>query len=102
MTDNDKPRRLVAADIIGQQHEAVMAALHREAASASSTTEFGEAATGDRKGMLYVKSHVVVRGKDEDWPAYLGRMETELEGIAGMVAAHNADKLRRDLEASVG
>lgn len=101
MTD-EKPRRLVAADIIAQQHEAVMAALHREAASASSTTEFGEAATGDRKGMLYVKSHVVVRGKDEDWPQYLGRMETELDQIATLVAAHNADKLRRDLEASVG
>lgn len=101
MTD-DRPRRLVAADIIGQQHEAVMAALNREASSASSTTEFGEAATGGRKGLLYVKSHVVVRGKDEDWPQYFGRMEAELKAIATMVAAHNADKLRRDLEASVG
>lgn len=99
---DERPRRLVAADIIGQQHEAVMAALNREASSASSTSEFGEAATGDRKGLLYVRSHVVVRGKDEDWPQYLGRMRAELGGIAAMVAAHNADKLRRDLEASVG
>ena len=95
-------RRLVAADIIGQQHEAVMAALTRTAQTASSTTEAGVGATGDLKGMVYLKSHEMVRGQDEGWAAYLGRMEQELGDILTLHTKLNADKLRRDLEASVG
>lgn len=100
MTDEPK-RRLTSADIIGRQHEAVMAALTKAPQAQHSTTEAGVGANGDMKGLVYLKSHVTVRGPNEGWAAYLGRMETELDQILTMHANLNADKIRRDLEASV-
>jgi hypothetical protein len=98
---SDKPRRLVAADIIGQQHEAVMAALNRSAQSASETTEYGQHAVGDKSGQAYLKSLVVVREDGEGWAAYQGRKETALIAELEMLAKVNAEKLQRDLQASV-
>ena len=63
--------------------------------------ELGQAATGDLKGQLYVKSLKLVRGESEDWPQFLGRIEQTAEQVAETLTRHNADKLRRDLEASV-
>ena len=95
MTD-ETPRRQTPTE---RQHEALMAVLTKQPKNASSTTEVGEAAVGDKKGQLYLKSHVTVRGDDEDWPQYIGRVEQELADLSAALSKHNADTIRRHLEA---
>ena len=101
MSAHTPTERLTMGKIIGQQHEAVMAALNRSAQAASETTEYGQHATGTMVGFAYLKSLVVVREDGEGWAAYQGRKEASLIAELEMLAKVNADKLQRELAASV-
>ena len=97
-----KPHRITLADQLARQHELLMAAATKQARERTDHTEYGTVGTsGDRFGLAYLKSLVVVREDGEDSVAYSGRKQAALLAELDFLVSVNADKLRRELEASV-
>lgn len=95
--DNDqpRPRRRTLADQLTDQHDLLMALVSKTAARGSESMEWGERATGDKQGQLYLKSAVFVREDGEDWPAFIGRQFTQLDTARTQADEANADTFKR-------
>lgn len=86
----NESRRLTHAQIIGQQHEAVMAALTKTPAKSKRwEVTVDQQKIGDLKGQ-WLGSLTVAPEDDEDWPQFLGRWQTMLDDVQRELVRRNS------------
>jgi hypothetical protein len=98
---SEQPRRHTLSDQLAMQHELLMAALARSAPRGSESCSVKDVTIGDLKGKTVIENLTLVRGEDEDWPAFLGRCAASLDNLDRMVIAHNVNRLQRELDATL-
>ena len=92
-----QPRPTSLSAQLARQHELLMVQATKPARSGSQTMEWGERATGDKAGLLYLKSAVFVQHDDEEDVAFLGRQFASMEQADSLRNRFNADALSRQL-----
>src|SRR5262245_59352845 len=93
----EQERRLTPTE---RAHEALMAALLKPAHRGSETTTAKTVTVGDMKGRTVIE-HNSVRGEEETWDEYRARHARQWRELNEDAAKYDANRLRRDLEASV-
>ena len=101
-TVGDKTRRrFTLQDIVAMNHEERMAQLTKPSREATPfQVEVGRATTGQLSGRHYVKSATFAPHPDEDWPAFIGRVESSLADLARVLTEHDAADIQRQLAAA--
>lgn len=84
-TPQPEHHRPTLGEQLARQHELLMAQATKPARTGSQTVEYGQRATGADAGSLYLKSLVLVQHDDESDLQFLGRQETRLRDIGGLL-----------------
>ena len=103
MSENEHPRSrpLSLSAIVAMNHEERMAQLTKPSREATPfQVEVGRATTGQLAGRHYVKSASFAPHNGEDWPQFIGRVESSLADIDRVLAEHDAGAIKRELEAA--
>jgi len=98
--NDPKPTTLSAQ--LARQHELLMAALAKTAPKGSESATLKDVTIGDLKGQTVIESLTLVRGDDEDWPRFLGRIGGSLDALDRALIRHNGTRLERQADETLG
>lgn len=96
-----KPPRRTLSDELAAQHELLMAAVTKTPPRGSESVTLKQAQVGDLKGRWLCDELRAIRGDEEDWPQYLGRITSMLADVDKLLMAHNAAEIQRQMQATV-
>jgi hypothetical protein len=101
MAETVKPKRPpTLGDQLAAQHELLMATLSKQPTRGSESVSLKQASIGDLKGRWICDNMSLIRAEDEDYPAFLGRVQASMQSLDRILMLHNADEIKRQLEAS--
>jgi hypothetical protein len=78
-----------------------MAALTKQSPRTNEEASIKQASIGDMKGRWICDGLRVIRGEDEDWPQYLGRIEKQAADVDSALIRLNAGAIERELAATL-
>lgn len=99
---SDQPKRVTLSDQLARQHELLMAAVTKAAPTGHESVTLKQAQVGDLKGQWVCDGLSARRGDEEDWPQFLGRLQTMLEDVDVELIRRNASLIERQLRQTLG
>ena len=88
MSAVEKPKRISAAEREIMLHEERMAQATKRV-SASETVSVKQGGTGTLAGKWYCDGLLLVKEEGEDWPQFLGRLDSALADVQAKLTARN-------------
>jgi len=95
------PARPTFSAQLEKQHELLMAAVTKTPPRGSESVTLKQAQVGDLKGRWLCDELKAVRGEDEDWPQFLGRLDGMLADVDEKLMHRNDAEIRAKIAETV-